>query len=172
MKWEVFVPVLGDTAVVAGRSMAGLAAAAALSPHFTNVVVVDKDPDHDTDEPRAGVGQGRHYHALAQGAVGALERLLPGAVADLRAEGAVEVPFALGIRFYDAGQWQPNRDLGFTSLNAMRGLTENVTYRRLRHNPNVQFRGNCRVEHLLFDDEGTRAAEDRCQAVVRIHGAG
>ena len=172
MKWEVFVPVLGDTAVVAGRSMAGLAAAAALSPHFTNVVVVDKDPDHDTDQPRAGVGQGRHYHALAQGAVGAMERLLPGAVADLRAEGAVEVPFALGIRFYDAGQWQPNRDLGFTSLNAMRGLTENVTYRRLRHNPNVQFRGNCRVEQLLFDDEGTRAAEDRCQAVVRIHGAG
>ena len=123
------------TAVVVGRSMAGLSAAAALSRHFSEVIVVDKDPDHDTDQPRPGVGQGRHYHALLQGAAQALERLLPGAVGDLQSAGAVEVPFALGIRFYDAGDWQPNRDLGFTAVNATRGLIEQVTYTRLRRQP-------------------------------------
>ena len=45
------MPVLGDTAVVAGRSMAGLAAAAALSPHFTNVIVVDKTPTTTRTSP-------------------------------------------------------------------------------------------------------------------------
>ena len=84
------------TAVVVGRSMAGLAAAAALSHHFENVIVVDKDPDHESDQPRPGVGQGCHYHALGQGAAQALERLLPGMTADLRAAGAVEVALRSG----------------------------------------------------------------------------
>ena len=42
----------GFQAVVVGRSMAGLAAAAALSRHFNEVIIVDKDPDVATAEPR------------------------------------------------------------------------------------------------------------------------
>ena len=157
-----------STAVVLGRSMAGLAAAAALSRHFSEVVVVEKDPDLDTEQPRPGVGQGHHYHALAQGAVEALERLLPGIIEDLRGAGAVDVPFALGVRFYDAGDWQPNRDLGFVSLNATRGLIEQATAARVRRRPAVRFLGSSRLERLVFD----RSDSDRDSSDSHSRGIG
>ena len=157
-----------STAVVLGRSMAGLAAAAALSRHFSEVVVVEKDPDLDTEQPRPGVGQGHHYHALAQGAVEALERLLPGIIEDLRGAGAVDVPFALGVRFYDAGDWQPNRDLGFVSLNATRGLIEQATAARVRRRPAVRFLGSSRLERLVFDrSDSDRGDGSVCGVEVR-----
>jgi 2-polyprenyl-6-methoxyphenol hydroxylase-like FAD-dependent oxidoreductase len=145
----------GDlTAVVVGRSMAGLAAAAALTRHFDNVIVIDKDADHESDQPRPGVGQGHHYHALSQGGLHALERLLPGFTAELRGAGAVDVPFALGVRFYDAGAWSPNRDLGFTALNSTRGLIEQVVYMQLRAHPRAHLRGSSRLARLLFEHDG------------------
>ena len=146
----------GLRAVVVGRNIAGLAAAA-LSRHFNEVIIVDRDPDRATAEPRPGVGQGHHYHALAQGGQQALERLLPGAVAELQAAGAVEFSFALDFRFYDSGTWHPNRDLGFTSLNATRGLIEHVVLERLRRESAVQVRGSCKLERLLFQDAGAEA---------------
>jgi len=160
----------GSTAVVVGRSMAGLSAAAALSRHFSDVIVIDRDPDNDTDQPRPGVGQAYHYHALLQGGMQALDRLLPGVVGDLRSSGAVEVPFALGVHVFDAGDWQPNRDLGFIGLNATRGLIERATSARVRHIPGVRIWGSCKLARLLFDN-GDHDEDRVCGVEIRrAHG--
>ena len=142
---------IGETALVAGRSMAGLAAAAALSRYFDRVVIVDKDPVTDTAEVRPGVGQGHHLHNLLKGGEQALERLLPGASAALIARGAVQVRQTTDHRVYDHGQWLPQRDLGFSLLFALRPLIEQVTLNRLLREPAIDVRGDCAIEGLSFD---------------------
>lgn len=53
---------LGAHAVVVGAGMGGLSAAAALSPFFDRLTVLDKDTLPSGDEVRLGVGQGPHTH--------------------------------------------------------------------------------------------------------------
>jgi hypothetical protein len=67
--------------------MGGLAAAAAVARHFDRVVILDKDQLPDGPEPRLGVGQGHHLHNLLKGGELSIEKLLPGACAELLAPG-------------------------------------------------------------------------------------
>jgi len=54
-------------AIVIGGSMAGLLAARVLSDHFERVTIIERDQLIDDAEPRKGVPQGRHVHALLAG---------------------------------------------------------------------------------------------------------
>lgn len=71
-------PLLGDTAVVIGGSIAGLATARVLADHYASVVVVERDPLPDGPQHRQGTPQSRHVHALLPGGRLALEDLVPG----------------------------------------------------------------------------------------------
>ncbi|NUT32024.1 MAG: NAD(P)-binding protein, partial [Hamadaea sp.] len=51
-------------AVVVGGSIAGLCAARALSGHYAQVVVVDRDDLPGSPGPRRGAPQGNHGHVL------------------------------------------------------------------------------------------------------------
>ena len=64
-------------AVVIGASMAGLLAARALSDHFEQVTIIERDQLTDDTEPRRGVPQGRHAHALLAGGASVLGELFP-----------------------------------------------------------------------------------------------
>ena len=48
----------GSKAIVVGAGIGGLAAAAALSRHMVEVLVIDRDALPDEIGPRLGVGQG------------------------------------------------------------------------------------------------------------------
>ncbi|MFG2952166.1 NAD(P)/FAD-dependent oxidoreductase [Streptomyces sp. NPDC048291] len=65
-------------AVVIGAGLAGMLAAAALSGHVDEVVVLDRDELPDGPEHRRGLPQGRHAHLLMSGGLAAMEDLLPG----------------------------------------------------------------------------------------------
>ncbi len=54
-------------AIVIDGSMAGLLAARVLSEHFEQVTIIERDQLIDDAEPRKGVPQGRHVHALLAG---------------------------------------------------------------------------------------------------------
>ena len=54
-------------AVVIGAGIAGLAAARALSDHFEQVVVLERDPLSDGPAHRSGTPQSRHAHGLLVG---------------------------------------------------------------------------------------------------------
>ena len=146
---------LAKTAVVAGRSMGGLAAAAALSKSFENVVIIDRDPSGPGVDKRPGVGQGHHLHLLQRGGELAAERLLPGTRVDLIAAGAVEVTASIDGRFYDHGYWLPQRDLGFTNLSATRWLMEQVVRERLLREPGVSVRSNSTLSDIVIDEGGS-----------------
>src|SRR5271157_1329133 len=117
---------LGRTATVAGRSMGGLAAAAALSKHFERVLIIDKDVFPSGAAPRPGVGQGHHLHNLLKGGELSIEKLLPGACAELVAQGAMPFRSGIDLKICDHGEWLPRRDLGYENISASRPLIEHV----------------------------------------------
>ena len=78
-------------AIVAGGSIAGLLAARALSDHFEQVTLIERDALARSPEPRKGVPQGPHAHGLLVRGRAILEDLFPGLVEALCAEGAIRV---------------------------------------------------------------------------------
>jgi 2-polyprenyl-6-methoxyphenol hydroxylase-like FAD-dependent oxidoreductase len=73
-------------ALVLGGSIAGLLAAAALSPAVDEVVLVERD-DLTAGAGRRGVPQGTQVHALLAAGQRAMETLLPGIVEEFVAAG-------------------------------------------------------------------------------------
>jgi len=86
-------------AVVVGAGLAGLLAAAALSAHADEVIVLDRDELPDGPEHRKGLPQGRHAHLLMSGGLAAMEDLVPGVSVRERllAAGAHEISLDSGM---------------------------------------------------------------------------
>ena len=145
---------LGGTAIVAGRSMAGLAAAAAVAKRFDRVLILDRDDLPAGPDPRVGVGQGHHLHNLLKGGELSIEKLLPGACAELMAQVAVPVRSGIDIRISDHGERLPRRDLGYDNICASRPLIEHVVAQRLMQESNVEVRPATSLENLVFTGEG------------------
>ncbi len=145
---------IGNIALVMGRGMAGLAAAAALARHFEQVVIIEKDLISNKVEARPGVGQGNHVHSLMKGGEQSIERLLPGTTKELLARGGIEVRSSIDTCFYQQGDWLPRRDLGFCNISASRALIEDTVFQRLLCDPVVSIRDNTSVEDITYDGNG------------------
>jgi 2-polyprenyl-6-methoxyphenol hydroxylase-like FAD-dependent oxidoreductase len=85
------------TAVVLGGSHTGMLAAHALAGPAGRVLVVERDVLPPGPTPRRGLPQARHTHVLWSGGARALEDLLPGVGAALRAAGARRMPVTTGV---------------------------------------------------------------------------
>ncbi|WP_240434625.1 FAD-dependent monooxygenase [Streptomyces sp. YIM 130001] len=90
-------------AVVVGGSLAGLLAARVLADHAERVTVVERDRPSDADRRRSGVPHARHIHVLLEGGQSALEAVLPGFTAELRAAGAPRVGVPEDLVQWDGG---------------------------------------------------------------------
>ncbi len=137
--------VLGHSAIVVGAGMGGLAAAAALSPYFETVAVLDKDTLPDGFRPRPGAGQSSHIHQLLKGGANSLERLLPGLEAAFYRAGAVEMRGGSDIALYDFGGLMPSFDAGFSVASLSRPAYERVLRTRVLELPNVTVRPDTAV---------------------------
>ncbi len=82
---------LGERAVVVGSGMGGLFTARVLSDYFEEVVVLDRDHEPATADPRSTVPQGNHFHVLLTGGLNAMSEWFPGFVDDLIDTGSVEM---------------------------------------------------------------------------------
>ncbi|WP_226663478.1 NAD(P)-binding protein [Microbulbifer aggregans] len=142
-------------AVIVGAGMAGLASAAALSPYFKKVTVLDKDQRDRNDDVfpagvRKAVPQGAHIHILLRAGLDRLESILPGISSALESRGAVRVSFGSDQQIYEYGGWMPNRDLGIHFLSQSRPLLENVVFDYVSKIDNVQISHRSPVERLNF----------------------
>src|SRR5687767_1545759 len=78
----------GRHALVLGGSLTGLLAARVLRGHFDRVTVIERDRLPKTAEPRRGVPQANHVHALLPKGRLILEELFPGLQQEMIAAGA------------------------------------------------------------------------------------
>lgn len=153
----------GRRAVVIGASFAGLAAARALSPFFEQVTLIERDALPDDPQSRTGVAQGRQVHALLAGGCRALEQLVPGYGAQLRAAGAHAIVVNADMQFEQPGYDPfPRRDLGFSVYSATRPLLEQVLRTAALEDARLQLELELRVQALAC--EGGRVRGVRCES--------
>jgi len=145
---------LGDTAVVIGASVAGLAAARTLSDFYNHVVLVDRDRLPDTAVPRRGVPQGPHAHVLAAAGVPAFETLFPGFLDEMVAAGGTAVDISSELRLSRYGRaWPPAAPRDLVFLSASRPLLEHVVRRRVTALSGVSIRDGIAVSGLTGSRE-------------------
>jgi 2-polyprenyl-6-methoxyphenol hydroxylase-like FAD-dependent oxidoreductase len=126
-----------DHAVVLGASMAGLLAARVLSEFYRSVTVVDRDVMPVVGQPRRGVPQGRHLHALlARGAV-VLDELFPRLRADLAEHGAVLGDVTGNGRWQLSGHRFCQQNSGLIGILASRPFLEGHVREAVLKLPNV-----------------------------------
>lgn len=139
------------TAVVVGGSIAGIAAAKALTDRFDKVIVLEKDPPHSRREGRPGAAQGWHLHHLLTAGRIELERLFPGIIDDMVREGAFDVDMAAQYRIRLGGTWKKPGTGPIQIVCAGRPLLEWCVRRRLDDEPRISFRYESEVADLVYD---------------------
>ncbi len=141
-------------AVVIGAGIAGLLAAAALSGTIEKVTIIEKDALSEAPKVRKGVPQGAHVHTLLGYAVEAMDKLLPGLMAEVYAAGAVKIRRNHDIWFHDSVGPTPIRDVGILTPSVTRPLLEHVIRQRVLALPNVHLRDATKMTELEVDGQG------------------
>jgi 2-polyprenyl-6-methoxyphenol hydroxylase-like FAD-dependent oxidoreductase len=90
-------------AIVIGGSMAGMLSARILSEHFEWVTIIERDKLPDVPEPRKGLPQARHLHALLLRGLKIMEQLFPGLQNELIEAGAHEIDTAQDFAWLTPG---------------------------------------------------------------------
>ena len=154
---------LGTQAVVVGAGIGGLTAARVLADYFERVVVVERDALPESAEPRAGVPQGKHTHALLAGGQRALDDLFPGFEHDLIQAGAVPLRVGLDVRIESPGYDPfPQRDLGWDAYAQSRARLELSVRQRLHTCTNIALRQQCRVQACVARADGAAVIGVQC----------
>jgi 2-polyprenyl-6-methoxyphenol hydroxylase-like FAD-dependent oxidoreductase len=145
-------------AIIVGASLAGLLAARVLSDHFERVTLVERDVlNDDADaEPRRGVPQGRHAHALLKRGEEILTDMFPDLVPALLARGAVPVSLGRDVRWHHFGVWKKNYNGGFNGISVSRPCLEQEIRRRVGRLRNVTIADGTVVTRYLADWERAR----------------
>jgi 2-polyprenyl-6-methoxyphenol hydroxylase-like FAD-dependent oxidoreductase len=137
-------------AVVAGGSLAGLAAAQALAESFDAVTVLERDDYPPGGQGfRRGVPQARHLHGLLEGGQHALEQLFPGLSRDLRRAGAHWLGTPEDLRLLNAAGWCTRFPARRHFFCLSRELLDHLVRQRLTAPPNVTILAGCTVTGLL-----------------------
>jgi len=142
-----------SSAIVIGGSLSGLLAARALSIHFDQVTLIERDTFPDGPDYRSGVPQSRHLHVLLLKGRELFEHYFPGLSADLIADGAIEAD--VGSEFLIVsifGRIAPT-PLGIKLLLCSRNLIEWRVRQRMMAIKNVHILTHAEVTGLLTRDD-------------------
>jgi 2-polyprenyl-6-methoxyphenol hydroxylase-like FAD-dependent oxidoreductase len=142
-------------AVVAGGSIAGLAAAQALADTFDTVTLIERDDYPPTGQGfRRGVPQARHTHVLLEGGQRALEQLFPGLTRDLSGAGAHRIGVPQDLRWLNTCGWFTRVPSKRHMFSLSRELMDHLVRQRLTATANVTIAAGCTVTGLLPDATG------------------
>ena len=141
----------GKRAIVVGASIGGLMAARALSDHYEEVTIVERDALGDSREPRKGVPQGRHAHGLLARGSRTLEQLFPGFTDEILAEGARSSDIVNGCMWSNFGAVLKMATSDVRGFLVSRPTLENAVRRRVARLPNVRLRASTEAVEPEFD---------------------
>ncbi|MGX1133957.1 flavin-dependent dehydrogenase [Streptomyces glaucescens] len=146
----------GRHAVVVGGSLAGLLAAHVLAGYADRVTVVERDRFPDGAKSRPGVPQSRHPHVLLEGGQVALESLLPGLLAELRAAGAPRVGLPSDLVLRQGERWFRRVPATTHIYTGSRAQLEELVRRHVFANPVISVVEGADVVGLLGDASRVR----------------
>ena len=154
-------------AVVIGGSIGGLIAARALSDHFQQVTILERDEIEDRPVIHKSVPQGNHFHALLNGGQRVLSAFYPGFTDELCSLGANRVMVGRDVAWYlpdgkaysASGSLREPFDSGLEGYCASRGLIEYLIRRRTQQVSGVRIETGTTVRELI-------CREDRVHGVL------
>jgi 2-polyprenyl-6-methoxyphenol hydroxylase-like FAD-dependent oxidoreductase len=156
---------IGKRAVIIGAGIGGLTAAQALVGHFEKIVVLERDVLPAGIEPRAGVPQDRHPHALLPGGLAALDDLFNGYTEAMLAAGAKMDDWGVRSIYEFPGQpAMPERVLGIGLLKASRPLIEGTLRRHVMQQTEIEVLDGRRVTEIVPTPDGTAVSAVSCEA--------
>ena len=117
--------------MVVGASLAGLVAARVLRDHFDEVVIVERDHIPKGPEPRSGVPQSRHIHALLVRGAQILEELFPGIRDELIEGGAPTVDWPSEVLWLAPAGWVQRTGSSFQLISPSRDFLDWVVRTRV-----------------------------------------
>ncbi|QRK07224.1 hypothetical protein JQX13_45490 [Archangium violaceum] len=129
---------VGKHAIVFGGSMTGLISAGVLSRYFERVTLVERDRFPDGPNPRKGIPQAQHAHALLMRGLNIIADTFPGVLEDLEAAGAAVVDVGDSTAAFGAGGWRRRYHVGVRASSQSRLLIDWVVRKRLLTFANVR----------------------------------
>src|SRR4051812_31504436 len=136
-------------AIVIGASMAGMLTARVLAEKFASVIILEQDELPQIPEPRAGVPQAKHLHALLPRGLQILEEFFPGIRAELVSAGAEVLDLGEDVAWLTPEGWGVRCKSGLEGLAFTRDLLDWALRRRLSQFPNIQIWDRSAVQCLL-----------------------
>ena len=172
-------PTACTRAVVAGGGMAGLFAGAVLAEFFERVVIVERDPQPTGAEPRRGVPQGRHAHALLPRGLSALRCLFPDFAETAVAAGALAANAATDVIWGIGGYRLAAAPDVVPVIVSTRPFLEQELRRRVSALANIEFLCGAREMDFMLDEGSVvgmhirrGAAMERLDAALVIDATG
>lgn len=152
-----------EHAVVVGASMTGMLAARVLADR-ARVTLVERDALPDGREPRRGVPQAYHLHALLARGMSLIERWFPGLRQQLVDAGGVVADGGFEIGWLGPFGWSPGYEPGLLlTLWATRGFLDEHLRRRLRLDNRIAWMENTRVAGVTLDGARRRVTGVRTE---------
>jgi 2-polyprenyl-6-methoxyphenol hydroxylase-like FAD-dependent oxidoreductase len=142
----------GRNALVIGAGTTGLLSAAALSRHFANVTVLERDPLPTTPGWRKGSPQSPHVHVLLKRGADIMQKYLPGALDDIERAGGHRIDMSLDTDWFYAGGWKARLPSGITMHSQSKGLLEFTLRQHLSRDPRVTVRERAEVGAFVCAD--------------------
>jgi 2-polyprenyl-6-methoxyphenol hydroxylase-like FAD-dependent oxidoreductase len=127
------------SAVVVGASIGGLLAARALSAHFDQITIVERDRLPEDPAVRKGVPQSAHAHGLLASGYRVMDGYFPGLMDELEALGAPRGDVVGDFLWFQYGRWKMRYAAGLRGITVSRPCLETAIRRRVRKLPNVRF---------------------------------
>jgi len=127
------------SAVVVGASIGGLLAARALSAHFNQITIVERDRLPEDPAVRKGVPQSAHAHGLLASGYRVMDGYFPGLMDELEALGAPRGDVVGDFLWFQYGRWKLRYAAGLRGITVSRPCLETAIRRRVRKLPNVRF---------------------------------
>lgn len=150
---------IAGSAVVIGGSVTGAAVASALSPHYENVLVVDRDDLPVDKNERKGAPHGHQYHALAVAGRLAFEKLYPGFTQEAIDDGVPYTDPSNTLQYCSKYGFLRNQPSDMRILQATRQHLEYMLRNRMRALPNVEVVDKKRVGGLIHSDGAVTGVE-------------
>lgn len=150
------VSTAGGHAVVVGSGIAGLLAARVLADGFHSVTVLERDFLPATPNPRDGIPQSHHVHAMLEAGRVTIEDLCPGYGKEVRASGGMEIDAASEFDYYHKGGFLADGPRRLPMLCASRSLFEHVLRNRVDGHERVSTLSEVQVtDYVLNGEDGS-----------------
>ena len=155
------------TAIVVGAGIGGLSCAAALSPGFSEVWLVERDDLPARPVARRGVPQSSQAHLLLSGGYRALSDLFPGLAGDLMRAGGTPIDYLNDYRLEMVERPSRQAPSSIVSFAISRVLLENTLRDRVRAIPNVRLLDGQTVRQVMVDRDSNAVVGVRLAAAER-----